>query len=77
VTANSPGRHQIFKTPVVEVLSWTKPDVCQVDGRRPAIRSPEANGGGVSASRFAGTGLLSRARESERLVPEMCYRPAH
>jgi hypothetical protein len=45
----------VFKTLIAEVFSWTKPDVCQVDGRRPAIRSPEANGGGVSASRFAGT----------------------
>jgi hypothetical protein len=59
----------VFKTLIAEVFSWTKPDVCQVDGRRPAIRSPEANGGGVSASRFADAGCFTRTREFERPVP--------
>ncbi len=60
MTSTSPGQHSVFKTSKHcfhadrGSFSWTKPDVCQVDGRRPAIRSPEANGGGVSASRFAG-----------------------
>jgi hypothetical protein len=36
-------------TAIAEGLSWTNPDVCRVDRRRAAIRSPEANGGGVSA----------------------------
>jgi hypothetical protein len=36
-------------TAIAEGLSWTNPDVCRVDRRREAIRSPEADGGGVSA----------------------------
>jgi len=55
----------IFKTLIAEILSWTKPDVCRVDWRRPAIRSPEANDGGVSASRLFGKGRASKQRVPE------------
>ena len=61
------SRRRVFKTLIADVFSWTNPDVCQVDGQRPAIRPPEANGGGVSASRFAGAGcLLARENSSDR-----------
>ncbi len=68
MTFNPPGRRSVLNAVIAEALSWTKPDVCRVDRRRLAIRPPEANGGGVSASRFAGAGSTSRSDRYRKCV---------
>jgi hypothetical protein len=66
------GRNLTFAESTGGVRQPSSVPTAWVEATGVGVRSPEANGGGASASRFAGAGCFAK-----RPGPEACQRPAH